>query len=265
MSLAYRMVAAMLLTPPPALRAAGFALLAVSAFMIAVHTMMLADAARRAPGVRRPLRVPLAAAAFLAAWFGLALVVGDGANFPLAGGAPVRIAASAAVVVVPVVVALALLARSRTLRAVNAAMPPAWLVWAQSYRALGFIFLFPYLHYGLVHAGFAWPAAVGDVITGVAAPFVGLALMREKPGAARWAIAWNAFGLLDLIVAPAAAILSGSRVIALYPLAIVALFAGPPLGTITHVYSLRNLLVHRRAERRVTAPAARGEAAAHAV
>jgi hypothetical protein len=42
-------------------------------------------------------------------------------------------------------------------------------------------------------------------------------------------------------VAPAAAILSHAQVIGLYPLSLVPLFIGPPLGILTHVYSLRNL------------------------
>jgi hypothetical protein len=53
--------------------------------------------------------------------------------------------------------------------------------------------------------------------------------------------AWNIFGLLDLIVAPAAAVLSQAQMIGLYPLSLVPLFIGPPLGILTHVYSLRNL------------------------
>lgn len=63
------------------------------------------------------------------------------------------------------------------------------------------------------------------------------------------AIAWNLFGLLDLLVAPTAALLSGSQILATYPLAIVDLFAGPPLGIITHIYSLRNLVAQERVAR----------------
>jgi hypothetical protein len=47
--------------------------------------------------------------------------------------------------------------------------------------------------------------------------------------------------MLDLIVAPAAAILSQAQVLGLYPLSLIPLFLGPPLGILTHVYSLRNL------------------------
>jgi hypothetical protein len=102
-------------------------------------------------------------------------------------------------------------------------------------------FLFPFLYFGLVPAAFAIPAAVGDFLTGLAAPFVGSAVARRRPGALGWATAWNVFGIVDLVVAPAAAILSHAQVIAFYPLALVPLFVGPPVGILTHVYSLRNL------------------------
>jgi hypothetical protein len=78
-------------------------------------------------------------------------------------------------------------------------------------------------------------------VTGALAPVVGLAVARQQPQAIKWATAWNIFGVLDLIVAPAAAVLSHAQLIGLYPLSLVPLFIGPPLGILTHVYSLRNL------------------------
>ena len=129
----------------------------------------------------------------------------------------------------------------KTLRALNDATPPAWLVWVQSYRMAGFMFLYPFLYYGVVPAGFAIPAAVGDVLTGLLAPLVGTAVAERRPGALGWATAWNLFGILDLIVAPVAAVLAHAKVLDLYALVLVPLFIGPPLGILTHVYSLRRL------------------------
>jgi len=40
---------------------------------------------------------------------------------------------------------------------------------------------------------------------------------------------------------PIAALLSGARIINLYPLVLVPLFTGPRLGILTHIYSLRIL------------------------
>jgi hypothetical protein len=66
---------------------------------------------------------------------------------------------------------------------------------------------------------------------------------RNRPHAFKWAVAWNLFGIIDLIVAPATGLFFQSRVLGIYPLALVPLFLGPPLGILTHIYSLRNLAV----------------------
>ena len=47
--------------------------------------------------------------------------------------------------------------------------------------------------------------------------------------------------ILDLIVAPATALSFQARVLNIYPLALVPLFLGPPLGILIHILSLRNL------------------------
>src|SRR5215831_5812518 len=136
----------------------------------------------------------------------------------------------------------------KSLRQINAAMPTTWLIWAQAYRVAGFIFLYPYLYYGIVPAGFAIPAAVGDFLTGIWTPLVALAVARRWRHAVMWATAWNLFGILDLLAAPVAAFLSRASVINLYPLTLVPLFVGPPMGILAHVYSIRNLRMAARRE-----------------
>jgi len=221
-------------------RGVGIFILAIGIGMIAVHTALAALSVQRSSGVRRPLTVAGAIGLYLTIWFGLAITVGDRTNFPLAREES-RLWVSLLVGFGPMLLAIALLFASRTVRAVNAATARPWLIWAQTYRMAGLIFLFPFLAYGIVPAGFAIPAALGDFVTGALAPFVGRAVAQQRPHAIRWATAWNLFGVLDLIVAPAAAILSRAQLIGLYPLSLVPLFIGPPLGILTHVYSLRNL------------------------
>ena len=70
---------------------------------------------------------------------------------------------------------------------------------------------------------------------------------RNLPNAFKWAVAWNLFGTLDLIVASATALYFEARVLSIYPLNLVPLFIGPPLGILTHIYSLRNLAVNTTA------------------
>jgi hypothetical protein len=94
-----------------------------------------------------------------------------------------------------------------------------------------------------VPARFAWPAGIGDALTEIFAPIVALMVARNRPNALNWAVAWNLFGTLDLIVAPATALFFQARVLNIYPLALVPLFLGPPLGILAHIYFLRNLAV----------------------
>ncbi len=237
---------------PPALQlGSGFLIFATAAFLVAGHAILNALASRNAPG-RSASAAPWLIGGYLALWLALGLVSGDAANF--AQPRPVaRLLLSAIFGFAPMLLAMALLFRSRTLRALNSSMDPAWLIRLQAYRMEGFMFLFPFLAYGVVPAAFAWPAAVGDFLTGLAAPFVASAVARREPGALARAVAWNVFGILDLVVAPTAAILSNARVITLYPLALIPLFIGPPMGILTHVCSLRNLVT--ALGRRATRPA----------
>jgi len=209
--------------------------------LVAVHMLLVALVAPRA-ALRRSTSVLVTGAVgvYLTAWFSTALTFGDPANFPLADER-LRLPVSLAAAFGPMLLAIVLLFTSSALHRVNAAMPSTWLIWAQTYRMAGLMFLFPHLYYGIVPAGFAIPAGIGDFLTGALAPFVARAVARQRPHAIRWAIAWNAFGVLDLIVAPLAAVLSHAQVLGLYPLSLVPLFIGPPMGILAHVYSLRNL------------------------
>jgi hypothetical protein len=225
-------------TIPPLLQGiAALVVFAEGVFLVAWH----ARQAERA----RPSAAPLVAG-FLALWFAAALLLGDGTHFPLARES-LRQPLSGLVALVPLAVALLWVFRSPAGRAINSATLPSALIAVQLYRVAGVFFLFPYLAYGTLPAGFALPAFVGDTITGLAAPFVALALLRNYRGSVTVAVVWNLFGILDLIVAPATAVYFKAPILIMYPLSLVPLFVGPPLGILTHVLSLRNLAANRRA------------------
>jgi len=233
-------------------RSLAFLMFALGLYLVVAHTVLMALAAQRASLQPRARSLaPWLAGGYLAIWLAAALVTGDGSNFPLARP-ELRRPLSLVVGFGPMLLAVALLGASKTLRELNASMRSEWLIWVQTYRVAGLMFLFPLLYFGLLPAAFAVPAAVGDFLTGLAAPFVGSAVARRRPGALAWATAWNLFGIVDLIVAPTAAVISRAQVIGLYPIALVALFVGPPLGILTHIYSLRNLstAMHREGSRR---------------
>jgi tetratricopeptide (TPR) repeat protein len=183
--------------------------------------------------------------AFFALWLAIGIVVGDRTNFPIPLES--RRGVSGLVALIPFATAVIALFASKNLRVINAATPSAWLIAIQTYRIAGIMFVFPFLTYGIIPAGFAYPAGIGDALTGIFAPIVALIVARNRPNAFMWALAWNLFGTLDLIVAPATALYFQARVLNIYPLALVPLFLGPPLGILTHILSLRNLAVARTA------------------
>jgi hypothetical protein len=223
-------------------RGTAFVIFAVAIFIVAAHTALAAMAAPRTSlSPRTKSAILFVIAAFLASWLALAIIVGDGANFPIALES--RRSTSGLVAMIPFIIAVIALFASKSLRAINAAMPSAWLIAIQTYRVAGIMFVFPFLTYELLPAGFGWPAGIGDAITGIFAPVVALMVARTQPNAFKWAVAWNLFGTLDLVVAPATALYFQSRVLGIYPLALVPLFLGPPIGILTHIYSLRNLAV----------------------
>ena len=221
-------------------RSTAFVIFALAIFMVAGHTAIAAIAAQRtALSLKSKIVIPFVIAAFLASWLAIANIVGDGSNFPLALES--RQAASGLIALIPFLIAVAALFASKSLRAINVATPSAWLIAIQTYRFAGIMFVFPFLTYGIVPAEFAWPAGIGDALTGVFAPVVALMVARNQPYAFKWAVAWNLFGTLDLIVAPATALFFQARILGIYPLALIPLFLGPPIGILTHIFSLRNL------------------------
>ena len=223
-------------------RGTAFVIFAVAILIVAAHTAIAAMAAPRTSlSPRTKSTIPFIIAAFLASWLALAIIVGDGTNFPIAPES--RRSASGLVALIPFIIAVIALFVSKSLRAINATMPSAWLIAVQTYRFAGIMFLFPFVTYGLLPPGFGWPAGIGDAITGIFAPVVALMVARNRPNAFKWAVAWNLFGTLDLIVAPATALYFEASVLSIYPLNLVPLFLGPPIGILTHIYSLRNLAV----------------------
>lgn len=130
-------------------------------------------------------------------------------------------------------------------------MPQPWLVGVQLYRALGIIFLILYA-LGELPGLFAWPAGVGDIALGLAAPIVGLAYARALREGAGLVRAWNIFGILDLVVAvtmgfataPSALQLIDvqptSELMTVLPMVLIPTYL-VPLSIVLHVASLKKL------------------------
>lgn len=135
-------------------------------------------------------------------------------------------------------------------RAVEA-IPQQWLVGIQLYRVEGVIFLILYAM-GKLPAAFAIPAGIGDVLVGLAAPSVALAVIRKSPNAGRLLRRWNLLGLADLAVALTTGFLTSpsplqllarnhpNELVTQYPLVIVPVFL-VPIAILLHMASLHKL------------------------
>ena len=133
-----------------------------------------------------------------------------------------------------------LLLLSPTFRRIVDAVPQHWLIGIQTFRILGGLFLVRYFA-GELPGLFALPAGIGDLATGLLAPFVAYAWYRGKPYARGVAIAWNLFGMADLVNAVALGALTGGGGGIVFPIVLVPVY-GVPRAFLIHSYSLIGLL-----------------------
>ena len=134
-----------------------------------------------------------------------------------------------------------LLLLSPTFRHIVAAVPQHWLIGIQTFRILGSMFLVRYFA-GELPGVFALPAGIGDVATGLLAPFVAYAWYSGKPYARAAAIAWNLFGMADLVNAVVlGALTNGGAGGIVFPIVLVPVY-GVPRAFLIHSYSLIGLL-----------------------
>jgi hypothetical protein len=130
---------------------------------------------------------------------------------------------------------------SPTFREIIAGIPQHWLIGIQTFRILGGVFLVRYFQ-GELPGVFAIPAGVGDVLTGIFAPVVAYWWFTGKPYARAAAIAWNLFGMADLVNAVAIGWLTGGGGGGIvFPIVLIPIYA-VPRAFLVHSYSLIGLL-----------------------
>jgi hypothetical protein len=154
----------------------------------------------------------------------------------------------------PVVLAVPILLRSRRIGEVLDAMPASWMVALQVLRVNGFVFLIAWAS-GTAPGVFALPAGIGDVLTGLLAVPVAIAVGSGTSESRRAAIAWNIFGLLDFAIALSIGFAIAFRLIdtggasatgGVYPAVMIPAFA-VPTWIMLHALSLRQLSRRTRA------------------
>jgi hypothetical protein len=190
---------------------------------------------RALPGDRsRRLRWTLGSAAVLVVW--LVAVMLLAANNVFRTDAP-RIP----IALLTTLTAGYLLLLSQTFRAIIGGIPQHWLIGIQTFRILGGVFLIRYFQ-GELPGLFAIPAGVGDVLTGLFAPLVAYWWATGKPYARTAAIAWNLFGMADLVNAVVLGTLTGGGGGGIvFPIVLIPIYA-VPRAFLVHSYSLIGVL-----------------------
>lgn len=195
-------------------------------------------------------------------WAGLAFVLGDLGVFATDPDTTVPVIGLA--IAAPIVAGLLAWPRSKTLRNLVAQIPLPALVGVQFYRVVGAVFLMAFAS-RVLPGEFALHAGIGDVLVGLAAPLIALALLRNAQGARTAAVAWGIAGILDLVAAVAAGFLSSPSIfqvlaldspnfaISRFPLVLIPTFA-VPVSVLLHYFALKH--PDAQIERAGRAPAA---------
>ena len=101
---------------------------------------------------------------------------------------------------VPLIVGILAYARSARFQQLLLRADLRWLIGVQLWRIAGGVFVIDYARHQLP-ASFALPAGVGDVLVGLAAPFVAVVAASGTSAARRIVIGWCVVGIADLVVA----------------------------------------------------------------
>ena len=231
--------------PAPALLLLGFA-----AYVVAVAGAVLsgirAGMERAGFDEERRLRIDRRVGAALAAWF-LFLAMSAVSGVYLDTRAPRFLYYG-----LPALLAVVALFRARWLRAAVEAMPGWWIPALQTLRVGGGSSLFAAWTIGLAPWGLIRAAGLGDMLVGVAAAGVALALAAHVQGSRALALVWNVVGLLDIFHTLFRAVASApgplrlffeepaNRIPAVFPFLYLPGFI-VPFTILLHLLSLRQL------------------------
>lgn len=140
----------------------------------------------------------------IAVWFVFALIMSIGGRYQAgAGNPPLPLGLT---FLVPIIVFIIAYLSSRSLRAFANGLDLKFITVTHVFRFVGFDFLYHYAQSQLP-GGFALPAGIGDVVTAAAAIPMSMAISRQAASARKWFVAWNLFGLADLLVAVGSGVL----------------------------------------------------------
>jgi hypothetical protein len=162
----------------------------------------------------------------------------------------------ASFIAVPIVAFLIAYAASPAFRAFADNLSLTMLVEAHLWRFVGLLFIVGALT-GVLPMGFGIPAGVGDVIAALGAAILA-AQLHHGTASRRWLWIWNAFGLVDLLVALATGMLYSNttlgilarggvttRLMVTFPISLIPTFF-VPLFILVHLLVFKKLAAARQ-------------------
>lgn len=188
-------------------------------------------------------------------WVGLAVILGASGRLAYAPDSPVPLVGI--LFATPLLAFGVLALTSEKVRAIFLGIPLQLLIGLNALRIIGAIFLLDFVA-GSLSGPFPFFAGLGDMITGALAIPLALTIARSKEPSARAIAVWNAFGVLDLIVAVGLGITSaagsplqliragvGSQAMQFLPLCLVPTVL-VPFYLLTHATIAAQLMVRSR-------------------
>ena len=152
-------------------------------------------------------RARLGIAVLLGAWIGVAIALGANGSLAFNGASPIPLVG--VLFAAPLAAAALLAVLVPAARAALLALPLPLLIGLNVSRVLGVLFLLLAAD-GKLGGPFPHSAGWGDVITGVLALPIAWLAIRAPSSTRNIALAWNAFGALDLVVAVSLGVVSAN-------------------------------------------------------
>ena len=148
----------------------------------------------------------------------------------------------------PVLLGVTLIAVSPTTRVLLDTLTPQRVMLIETARAIGGVFLVRYFQ-GELPGIFALPAGIGDLFIGMTAPLMAYLYAKKGDQVRSLAIAWNIFGILELVVSLTVGYLVSTLKLfsvsipatTAFPLILIPGF-GVPLMILFHLIALRVLI-----------------------
>lgn len=149
----------------------------------------------------------------------------------------------------PLAIFLTLLFGTEVCKRANKILTLEQLVGIHIFRLIGSFFIILWLH-DLLPTPFALMAGIGDILTAITSIFIVKAIRNKKSYAKKLTLAWNTFGLIDILATSIMAIVFtkisidtgslGVEILAEFPFCFIPAFA-PPTIIFLHLLVFRKL------------------------